>query len=268
MECEVFLDYNLKIHPNLAGHTGSIVPDTRKHRGPHPQDAELFGPQTWPVLSEAVAHLSWLLSHDYAERSALKLVGDRFQLTERQRVAVMRCACSDQSLQRRKQALIPGVRLAGQSVDLDGFNVLTTVEAALAGGVILCGRDGCCRDMASMHGSYRKVEETRPALVMIGGVLEELNTGECCWFLDRPVSNSGRLAAIIREIADERGWQWQARLENDVDPVLSKSSNVVASADSVVLDGCQHWYNLAREVIDRRIRAVNLVALTGQGEGW
>jgi len=225
----------------------------------------LFGPKAWPALSEAVAHLSWLLSHAYAERSALKLVGDRFQLTERQRIAVMRCACSDQSLHRREQALIPGDGLAGRSVDLDGFNALTTVEAALAGGVILCGRDGCYRDMASMHGSYRKVEETRPALVMIGEVLEKLGAAECCWFLDRPVSNSGRLATIIREIASERSWQWDARLENDVDPVVSESSNVVASADSVILDRCKHWCNLAREVIDRRIPAVNLVALTVQG---
>ncbi len=241
----------------------TAVPDTRKHRGPHPQDAELFGPKTWPALSEAVTHLSWLLSHAYAERSALKLVGDRFQLTERQRIAVMRSACSDEAMRRRGQAQIPGNRLAGQPVDLDGFNVLTTVEAALAGGVVLCGRDGCCRDMASMHGSYRKVEETRPALVMIGEVLEQLDAAECCWFLDRPVSNSGRLATIIREIASDCSWQWRTQLENDVDPVISQSSNVVASADSVILDRCNHWCNLAREVIDRRIPNVNLVTFAG-----
>ena len=38
------------------------------------------------------------------------------------------------------------------------------------------------------------------ALLMIGGVLEQLDVAECCWFLDRPVSNSGRLATIIREM--------------------------------------------------------------------
>ena len=38
--------------------------------------------------------------------------------------------------------------------------MLTTIEAALAGGVILAARDGAYRDMASMHGSYRKVAET------------------------------------------------------------------------------------------------------------
>lgn len=166
-------------------------------------------------------------------------------------------------MRRREQSQIVGDRVAGQSVDLDGFNVLTTVEAALAGGVILCGRDGCYRDMASMHGSYRKVEETRPALVMIGEVLEELGAAVCCWFLDRPVSNSGRLATIIQEVASERNWEWFTQLENDVDPVVSESSNVVASADSVILDRCNQWCNLAREVVDRRIPDANVVALTG-----
>ena len=64
---------------------------------------------------------------------------------------------------------------------MDGFNVLTSIEAALAGGVILAGRDGCYRDMASMHGSYRKVEETRPAILGIGSILETLQPTVCHW---------------------------------------------------------------------------------------
>jgi len=221
----------------------------------------LFGTGARPALGKAVSHLSWLLSHGYAERSSLKLVGDRLQLAERQRIAVMRCACSDDARRCRQQTKLRCDELPGCDVDLDGFNVLTTVEAALSGGVILCGRDGCYRDMASMHGSYRKVEETRPSLFLAGEVLEELGAGECCWFLDRPVSNSGRLTTIIHEIADERGWQWRTRLEDDVDTVISRSRNVVASADSVILDRCQRWLNLAREVIDRRILNACIVAI-------
>ena len=219
----------------------------------------------WPVLREAVAHLSWLLSRGYAERSALKLVGDRFQLTERQRIAVMRCACSDASLRHRRRAAVPCAALAGHAVDLDGFNVLTTVEAALAGGVILDGRDGCYRDMASMHGSYRKVEETRPAIMLVGDVLEELGAADCCWFLDRPVSNSGRLAGMIREIAAQRDWRWHTRLENDVDAAIGSSARVVASADSIVLDRCSRWFNLAREVIDRRVPDARVIRLGEEG---
>ena len=227
------------------------MPDTRKHRGPHPEDAVLFGRAAWPALREAVAHLSWLLSRRYSGVSALKLVGDRFQLTERQRIAVMRCACSDEAQQRRRAAEVAGQGVAGQPLVVDGFNVLTSIEAALAGGVILRGRDGCYRDMASMHGSYRKVEETRPALERIGRLVHELRPAACVWYLDRPVSNSGRLRAVIEDLASERGWSWQVTLADDVDGQLGRSAAIVATADCAILDRCARWLNLARLVIDR-----------------
>ena len=237
------------------------MPDTRSHRGPHPQDVELFAAPAWPALREAVGDLSWLLSRGYAGKSALKLVGDRLQLSERQRLAVRRSACSDAALESRCQSQVSADRWAGRRVDLDGFNVLTSVEAALAGGVILAGRDGCYRDMASTHGSYRKVAETRPALVLIGEVLQELGAAECCWYLDRPVSNSGRLRTIIERLAAERGWPWRAELADDVDGVLVQSQAVVASADCGILDRCGGWCNLAYEVIHRRVLTAYVVPM-------
>jgi hypothetical protein len=241
------------------------MPDTRRHRGPHPEDAQLFAPAVWPVLRAAVGDLSWLLSRGYAEPSALKLVGDRFQLTERQRIAVMRSACSDQALRHRRRTQVPVEGLAGEPLDIDGFNVLTTVEAALAQGVILGGRDGCYRDMASMHGSYRKVDETAPALTLIGEVLSEFRPAACCWYLDRPVSNSGRLRARLERLAAERDWPWQVELALDVDSVLAASPHIVATADSVILDRCARWCNLAREILGQRLPGVTVVVLQDAG---
>jgi len=49
------------------------------------------------------------------------------------------------------------------------------------------------------------------------------------WYLDRPVSNSGRLAGRIREMAAEHHWAWEVELVNDPDAVLSASSEIVAT---------------------------------------
>jgi hypothetical protein len=68
--------------------------DKRKHRGPNPQDAELFSSARISVLPRAVADYAWLLPQGYPEKGALKLVGDRFRLVQRQRLSVRRCACS------------------------------------------------------------------------------------------------------------------------------------------------------------------------------
>jgi len=237
------------------------MPDRRQHRGPHPRDRELFAPPTHAVLREAVSHLSWLLSRGYAEPSSLKLVGDRFHLTERQRTAVMRSSCSDDQRERRAAAMIPLESLRRQDLEIDGFNVLTTVEAALAGGVILHGRDGCYRDLASMHGNYRKVAETCPALVAIGRVLEQHEPRSCLWRLDRPVSNSGRLRRIIEGIAAEHGWAWAVQLDDDPDAPLRSTGNVVATADADILDSCGAWYNLARAVVQETIPGAMIVSL-------
>jgi hypothetical protein len=237
------------------------MPDTRRHRGPHPQDAALFAPAAWPALRAATGDLSWLLTRGYAEFSALKLVGDRFQLAQRQRLAVMRAACSDQARRRRQEKQCRPGDLAGARCDIDGFNVLTTIEAALSGGLVLWARDGCYRDLASMHGTYRRVQETRLAIVMAGQSLAERAAAEAYWYLDRPVSNSGRLAAALRQIADQYQWNWTVELPDDPDQVLSRSPHIVITADSVILDRCEQWFNLARDVIAGRIPTAQAIPL-------
>ncbi len=239
------------------------MPDTRTHRGPHPDDARLFDPAMHPRLREAAGDLSWLLSRGYVNPSALKLVGDRHRLTARQRTAVERAACSDADRTRREARRIPRDRLDGAWLWLDGYNVLTTVEAALAGGVILAARDGTYRDMASMHGSYRKVAETGPALERIGRALESFGVAGCRWYLDRPVSNSGRLKTLIEQLAARRRWDWHVELVADPDAILAETDAIVATADSVILDRCRRWFNLARETIDRHLPETGVVDLRG-----
>jgi hypothetical protein len=127
---------------------------------------------------------------------------------------------------------------------------------------VLVGRDGCLRDVAGVHGSYRKVEETAPALLLVGEVLAGLGAGPCRWLLDRPVSNSGRLRAAMLEAAAGRGWDWRVDLVDNPDPVLTASADVVATADSVILDRCGRWFNLARFAAEARAPGANRVDLS------
>ena len=225
------------------------MPDRRHHRGAHPEDAGQFGPAALPALREATADLSWMLGRAYAMPGALKLVGDRYTLTQRQRTAIMRAACSDADRDARRGREMTLSALAGQRLLIDGYNLITTIETALGGGVILACRDGACRDIASIHGTYRKVDETPASLELIGRTLNDLNVAEASWYLDSPVSNSGRLKALMEQVAAERGWNWQVQLVVDPDYILSRTPKVIATADSVILDRCERWANLARQII-------------------
>ncbi len=229
------------------------MPDHRKHRGPHPEDKQLFADEKVPRLREAASDLAWLFNRGYASTSSLKIVGDRYSLVARQRVAVARCTCGDEAVQRRQRHQIQAADLQGRELWIDGYNVLTSLEAALSGGIILHARDGCFRDMASMHGSYRKVEETIPALRILGEFLAEWNVASCRWLLDQPVSNSGRLKTVFQEIAAERGWNWQTFLVADPDRDLMATDHIVSTSDSQILDNAKEWFNLARLAIELRV---------------
>jgi hypothetical protein len=238
------------------------MPDRRTHRGPHPQDAKLFAPSAISNLRTALADFSLLLTKGYAEKSSLKLVGDKFSLIERQRLAIMRSACSDRQLASRRNREIKITDLAGQPIAIDGYNVLITIEAAMSGGVIFKGRDGCFRDLASIHGTYRKVTETIPAVRLIGGFLKAGNITDCLWLLDSPVSNSGRLKTLIAELAGENNWSWEIELLTSPDAKLIRTDLTVVSSDSVVLDGCRSWVNLARAIIEEKLPKANMADLS------
>src|SRR5256885_359960 len=169
-----------------------MSPDIRQHRGAHPEDRKLFAEEQLTKLRAAVSELSWLLTRDYGIKGALKLVGDKFSLSERQRLGVSRAACSNQSKAQRAALCISVESLNGEAVIIDGFNLLVTVEAALSGGLLILCRDGCVRDLSSVHGSYRSVNETANAIEVIGNSLVSHQPGSVTWLLDRPISNSGR----------------------------------------------------------------------------
>jgi len=202
------------------------VPDKRTHRGPHPDDRTLFAPEAWPRLQEAVNDPSWLLARGYASVSASKVVGDRYALDQRQRIAVTRCACSEEARRHRDRSRVDLGQVAAQVLWIDGYNLPTSIEAALAGGIILEARDGCFRDMASVHGTWRKVDETVPAFEIVGQFLAALGVSRAVWYLDSPVSNSGRLKTMLRKTAAKHGWSWDVELVPNPDRILSHDRSI------------------------------------------
>jgi hypothetical protein len=226
--------------------------EDRRHRGAHPKDRRLFDAALLPTLRGAVADLSWLLSRGYAPTASLKLVGDQFALKERQRLAVARAACSDQQRESRERICLPLESVRGEDLLIDGFNIVVTTEAALSGGVLIRCRDGCVRDMSSVHGSYRSVAETEEAIRLISEILFGAEPASALWLLDQPVSNSGRLAQRIRETAAEHNWPWSVEVVMNPDKILRSADQIVVTADSNILDSVKGWINLGEMLVTQR----------------
>jgi hypothetical protein len=220
------------------------MPDSRSHRGAHPEDARDFADAACPSLAAAARELSFLFEHAYAPDSALKLVGDHHQLTARQRKAVLRGACSDSSARGRRQRSVAASQLAGRKLAIDGFNCLISVEAMLSGAPLFRGRDGALRDLSSVHGSYRSVAETERAVELMLSALLRHSVASAEIVLDRPVGNSGRTRALFEQRRAQLVFDLELRLSDRVDQELASSHAVVASSDSWILDRAQAWLDL------------------------
>jgi hypothetical protein len=236
------------------------------HRGPHPADQKRFAADAFPALQSAVADLAWLLTRGYNDKSALKLVGDRYTLTARQRQAVARSTCGNAERERRLAHQVDPADLRDHVIVIDGFNLLITLETALSGGIILPGREGCYRDMASMHGNYRVLSETRPALELIQAELTVLGVCRAIWYFDQPVSNSGRLKTLLATIATDHqiGPPVDIQLVPDPDPILAASSDIIVTSDSAILDQCQRWFNLAHHLISKCVPGASMIPMQAE----
>jgi len=230
------------------------MPDRRQHRGPHPDDAALFGrSDVLHTLRLAAGDLAWLLGRQYAPSAALTLVGNHYQLHTRQRQALARAVAAPAVARARRQRQVLAAALEGAAVYVDGFNQLITIEVALSGGLVLRGHDGALRDLASVHGTYRTITETPTALQALGTYLAPLHLQAVHVFLDAKVSNAGRLASRMRALATSHAWPWHVLLVPSADAVLRQTEAIVATSDSGILDAAVRWFDLATAVVTQHI---------------
>src|SRR5215475_8974087 len=109
------------------------MPDSRRHRGPHPEDVVLFrNPEHLRQLHLAAGDLAWLLGRHYAPQAALTLVGNRYQLHQRQRQALSRAVAAPAVARARQARQVGPAALMGAALQVDALNQLITIEVALA----------------------------------------------------------------------------------------------------------------------------------------
>lgn len=203
-------------------------------------------------MRTASRHISYLLDEGYDLKQTTVFVGNHFLLSERQRLAIMRSVASRQQLSERQRKLVPVSGLKEQEVWIDGFNTVITLEVLLCESLLFKCMDGTIRDLAALRGTYRLIPETVAAIRLMFDMLQEAGTGTVNILLDEPVSNSGRLKALIADTAEAERYTFDLdiRILREVDRTLYRKSLVISS-DSIILDHCISWVNLTAECMKR-----------------
>lgn len=220
-------------------------------RGYFPNDEKEFSNESIEKLHKAGHDLYYLLNQGYNIKSASVFVGNHYLLSERQRLALTRAISSEHNIQIRRDKEVKE-NLEGSIVNIDGFNTIITLEVALSDSVLLKCMDGTIRDLAGLRGTYRLIDKTQSAIIMIGEMLEKNKVEKANIYLDAPVSNSGRLKERILELLNNFSFDVQVKNVNNVDAILETLDNVITT-DAIILDKCKSWINLNKKIIGSNI---------------
>lgn len=228
-------------------------------RGYVQSDEKEFNEESVIKLKEAQKDIFMLLNRDYPIKNVSVFVGNHYLLSERQRLALARATSKMFSIESRKSK-ISELPLNNKTVYIDGFNIVITLEVALSNSTLLKCMDGTVRDLAGLRGTYKLIDKTDKAIELIGEKLKELQIGKAVFFLDKPVSNSGRLRARILELLEKYDYEVQVELVQLADKNLEGLENVVSS-DAIVLDKSTSWINMASDIIDEKIEGCRCIDL-------
>ncbi|PIF30658.1 hypothetical protein CLU81_1103 [Flavobacterium sp. 9] len=219
-----------------------------KNRGKEASDDVLFGTlKMQEKLKEAVADMHYFLSRGYGEKATLVLVGNRYRLNSRQQQAVRGMSASKSQIENRKSKEIEN--LAEKEIIIDGFNVLILLESILSNAYVFKGLDGFVRDLSSVYGTYKKVQQTSQAIEIIADFFIKEKIKKIQWVFDKPVSNSGKLKQMIEEMATLNNYNWKVDLVNNPDKIIAESNLIAITSDAWILDNSQVNFNLIKYVL-------------------
>lgn len=217
-------------------------------RGWVPEDDRNFSPEALRTLHTASRHVCYLINEGYDLKSASTFVGNHFLLSERQRLSIVRSVATKDQIQNRLAKKKSMADLKGQTVWIDGFNEMITLEVMLSRSILFRGMDSAIRDLASLRGTYRLIPETDEGIDMMLSILSSAGVNQVVILLDQPVSNSGRLKTRIADIGEKYEVSLDIQIRKDVDRTLYNKDFVITS-DSVILDHCRSWSNLTEECV-------------------
>lgn len=229
-------------------------------RGFDLNDNRWFSENELLKLRKAHEEIKWLLDRDYKLEAIINFVGGRYQFTTRQRDALKRGTCSTKNEMLRKAKELNINSLIDKTINIDGFNLIISLEVALSGGILIVGNDGLVRDLAGLRGTYKLIDKTSIAIDYLFRFLETKKIKAVNIYLDLPVSNSGNLKIQIMEQANIYKILTTVTLVNNADVVLEKLKYVVTS-DATILDKCNSYINLSKNIIIEYIPEASIISL-------
>jgi hypothetical protein len=190
------------------------------------------------TFQQAAREYLWLLNRSYPQNTSLKLVGDKFRLTGSERQVLYRGISAEIQAKRRKGMI--GAIVLGDTILVDTYNVLFTVNNYLLGRPVFICNDGILRDAGEMRGRIVSKPVFTRSIGLFMEVLAIWQGARFILYLDEPVPFSGRLSVELSNEMLQKGIDGEARTVRSPDYMLKHGeSDGVCTSDTAIID---HYY--------------------------
>jgi len=189
-------------------------------------------------VRQAAEEYLWILSKNYPQRSALKLVGDKFMLEGEIRQVLYRGIVPEKQAKTRIEKI--GTIGMGDLVLIDTYNVLFTVNNYLLGKPIFISNDGMLRDAGEMRGRIINKPQFSRSVSMMLEILQLWPEATFIHYLDEPISHSGRLSIELCKDMVQMGIDGDALTVKSPDEALKQErSDAICTSDGEIIDHYQ-----------------------------
>ncbi|WP_017208807.1 DUF434 domain-containing protein [Clostridium beijerinckii] len=220
-------------------------------RGFVPSDEIEFNEENLTLLKKAQKDIYYLINQGYSIDKSVEFVGNHFLFSARQRLALKRSISSYKDIiSRQKRKILDTYE--NSTLHIDGLNIIITLEVALSNSTLIKCMDGTLRDLAGLRGTYKLIDKTDTAIDLIGKRLDKMKIQKAIFYLDSPVSNTGRLKSRLLELLYKYNFDIEVILIPNADVILNKLDHVVTS-DGIILNTCESWINLAYEIVEEEL---------------
>jgi len=187
-----------------------------------------------PELTKAVKDYRYLLDKNYPPASTIKLVGDKYALTGSERSILYRGVSSNRSAKER--FIKKSESLHSEEVCLDAYNILFTLANYLLGRPVFISDDGFLRDTGEFHGRFSNNKILDQTFSLLTKFMLKNPNHEYIIFLDKPVSNSGKLNLRFNEFLLENKIKGNSSTVFSPDHQLIRTEKgIICTSDSIIV---------------------------------
>ena len=213
-------------------------------------------------LREAAIDFRYLLSRGYNRKSIIDLVGDKWNLNRDERHILYRAIFSLEEIKVRQWNEVQIEDIEGKTVAIDTYNILITIESFLKGLVIIQADDQYLRDISRVFNKYKQSPYTLQSIQMILTELQSHHPKEILFYLDKNISRSGELAALIKKELNNFKLEGDAQTVPSSDKSVIMNGEVVVSSDRVILERARNHLNLISLLIeDKKLSDENILKI-------